>query len=151
MKRKVSKTTALLKKYGRKKKIVKIVEFEGLSCQGTKELQYIKECKKANRKLPKKALKQDTPFGSYTPDFEYPDRFVEIKGMHTFMVCLGLIAYRGVSGKSDLQFKKIQWVAKNVKPVDIIIYLGTKEAVPILDIKRPNIDIIVKGGKLLVL
>lgn len=64
---------------------------------------------------------------------------------------LNRVAYRGNGARSDLQWKKIQWVAKNIKPIDIIIYLGTKEAIPILDIKRPNIDIQVKGGKLLVL
>lgn len=134
-----------------KKKKVKLYICENLKCQGTKELQFIKEVKKSGKELPTKAEVQETPFGSYTPDFEYPKYFVEIKGIHTFMVMLGLFGYRGKGKASDLQWQKIKWVAKNVKPVKIYLYLGNKEAVPVLDIKAPNVEIIIKGGRLLVL
>lgn len=137
--------------YARKKRVARIVTEAGLKCQGTKELQYIKELEKAGKKLPAKALAQVTPFGEYTPDFEFPDHFIEIKGIHTFMVMLGLFGYRGKGKKSDIQWQKIKWVAVNVKPVKILLYLGTKEAVPVLDIKVPNVEITIKGGKLLVL
>lgn len=133
----------------KRNKIVKTVEFEGLKCQGKKELQYIKECKRYNRPLPKKAPTQQTPFGEYTPDFEYTDRFIEIKSLHTFMVSTGFTNYRGRGVISDLQWRKIKWVAKNIKPIDIIIYLSNKEAIPILEVNEENINIIIKGGKLL--
>ena len=130
---------------------VKIFLESGLKCQGKREVQYIKELKKANKSLPKKAEAHETPFGKYTPDFEFPDKFIEIKSTTTFLCAIGLCTFKGKGKPSDLQFKKIQWVAKNIKPVDIIIYLGEKEAIPILDIEKSNVTITIKGGKLLVL
>ena len=137
--------------YKRKKRVAKIRIEENLKCQGTKELQFIKEVKKSGKQLPTKAEVQTTPFGNYTPDFEYPKYFVEIKGIHTFCVMLGLFGYRGKGKASDLQWRKIKWVAQNIKPVKIYLYLGNREVVPVLDIKAPNVEIIIKGGKLLVL
>ena len=147
--KRLKRTVGLVRKYSRRKSKVQTFTEAGLSCTGRKELQYVKDCEKAGKPMPKKADAQVTPIGEYTPDFEYPDRFIEIKSLHTFMVCLGLIAYKGNGPRSNKQWQKIQWVATHIKPVDIIIYLSIKEAVPIIEINKPSVSITVKGGRLL--
>ena len=148
---KLNKTDSLIKKYRKSYKKCKVVEIEGLICESSKEVQFVKECKSSKNPLPKKAETITTPYGKYTPDFEFPDRYVEVKGIHTFMTCLGFIGYRGKAPKSNKQWMKIKWVATHIKPVDIIIFLSNKEAIPVLDIKAPKVNISIRGGCLLVL
>lgn len=131
-----------------KKKKTKVLWYvsNGLRCQGKKELRFIKECVRYKKTLPIKADRIKTPDGYYTPDFEYYEEYIEIKSLGTFKVMLGLQAYKGIGEPSDLQFRKIKWVAKNVKPIAIIVYLGPRESKPNISIKEENITVTFKGG-----
>jgi hypothetical protein len=61
-----------------------------------------------------------TPFGTYMPDFEFDNRFIEIKSEFTLNVAKG--KEKMSNGKySDNQWKKIMWLSKNKKFVDVII------------------------------
>ena len=131
-----------------KKKKTKVLWYicEGLKCQGKKELRFLKECVRYKKTLPIKADRIQTPDGYYTPDFEYYEEYIEIKSLGTFKVMLGLEAYKGIGEPSDLQFRKIKWVAKNIKPIAIIVYLGPRESKPNIHIKEENITVTFKGG-----
>ena len=120
--------------------------FKNLKCQGRKELRYLKECARYKRELPIKPERVKTPFSYYTPDFEYPDRYIEIKSKHTFDVCRGLVAYKGLGEPSGKQWQKILFTAKNIKPIEIIVYLSPRDKIPIFDIDEENITIKIKGG-----
>lgn len=61
----------------------------GLNCQGTYEKKYIESLVKQNKELPTKVKSIKTPYGYYTPDFEFKDYYVEIKSLYTFEVCIG--------------------------------------------------------------
>lgn len=136
------------KKKKKKKSKVKFYVFEKLKCQGKKELRFLKECFRYKKTMPTKAKRIFTPYGFYTPDFEYPDRYIEIKSLETFKVCLGLKSYKGLTKLSDKQFKKIKWVAKNIKPLEFIIYVGKNEY-RMSGVTCPkNITITWKGGKI---
>jgi len=137
---------AVKKRRKRKKGNVKFYIFEGLKCQGKKELRFLKECVRYKKPLPTKPKRIKTPYGFYTPDFEFPDKYIEIKCLGTFLVCLGKIGYR--KGKvSDLQFRKIKWVAKNIKPLWMIVYLSNNEYKPQENLEFTNLTIKFKGGK----
>jgi hypothetical protein len=45
-----------------------------------------------------------------------------------------------------LQFKKIKWVAKFVKPVAFVVYLSRRESKPAIEINEPRITVTYKGG-----
>ena len=131
----------------RRKTKVRFYTLQGLKCQGKKELRFIKECVRYKRVLPVKAERIKTPEGYYTPDFEYPDRYIEIKGLDTFRVLYGLEAYKGIGEPSDLQLRKILWVNEHIKPVHILVYLSNREYKPDLkDFYRENLKITIKGG-----
>jgi hypothetical protein len=141
----------LIKKKRRKKyKKVKFFLESGLKCQGKKEVRYIKELKRYKKDLPSKAARIKTDIGDYTPDFEFPDKYIEIKSLHTFSVLLGNIAYLPGGPVSDLQLRKIFLVAENIKPVDIIVYLSRDQYLPQEESNWPNhinVTLIFKGGK----
>jgi len=90
---------------------------------GSYEVAYLQD--KINKNLPlplpnKKKIK--TPVGWYTPDFEYENTFIEIKSEFT------LVRSKEEIGKDGgNQWDKIQWVNKNVKPVEVVV-LEKKEA-----------------------
>ena len=118
--------------------------------QGSYEVAYLQDLIKKGIDLPKLCGKIQTPYGLYFPDFEYDDKFVEIKSQFTWDVCNGIKPNpKGV--KTDIQRKKIDWTSKNVKSVEIII-LEAKQA---LDLFREAIknkelikeEIIYKNGK----
>ena len=134
------------RKYKKRKTKVKFYSLKGLKCQGKKELRFIKECIRYKRTLPTKAARVLTPDGYYTPDFEYPDRYIEIKSLGTLKVCFGLESYKGLGPISDLQWRKIKWVAEHVKPIDIIVYLGRRDKIPTFNINEQGITISYKGG-----
>lgn len=136
----------MVKKRRKRKTRVKFYTLKGLKCQGRKELRFIKECVRYNWTLPIKPLRVETPFGYYTPDFEYEEMYIEIKSLHTFNVSRGLIGYKGLTKPSSLQWDKIKWVAKNIKPIEIIIYLGRRESKPTFNIIEKGITIKIKGG-----
>jgi len=135
------------RKYKKRKTKVRFYLYEGLKCQGRKELRFLKECVRYNRPLPIKPKRIKTPYGYYTPDFEYPECYIEVKCLGTFCVCLGQISYKNLSKVSDKQFKKIKWVAKNIRPVKIVVYLSKDEYRLEEEFNYPNLTIIYKGGK----
>jgi transposase-like protein len=61
-----------------------------------------------------------TPHGHYVPDFDYGDKFIEIKSDFTLKVCKGEMP-KTDGTYSDEQWKKIQWINENKKSVEIIV------------------------------
>ena len=118
----------------------------GLKCGSNKEARFVKECIRYKRLMPIKAKRIETPIGHYTPDFEYPTEYIEIKSLHTFLVCVGVKTYRNTGTPSSLQWDKIQWVAKAKKPVRIIVYLSRRESIPSTLYNATNVTIEFKGG-----
>lgn len=105
---------------------VQIKEVGGLKCQGKKEILYIESLIENNLQLPSKPLKISTPYGDYSPDFEFEDKYVEIKSTGTLKVLMGEKEYIKGSGLSLKQKEKIEWVHNNIKPVEIIVYKNDK-------------------------
>lgn len=130
----------------RKRPKVKRSKYKGLKCGSSKELRFLKEQERFKRPIPTKAKRIKTPFGFYTPDFEYPTYYIEIKGLHTFLVCLGYKNYIGKGKLSTLQWDKIKWVAKFVKPVCFVVYLSRREKLPTLVLNEPGVSFVFKGG-----
>ena len=135
-----------MRKRRKRKTKVRFHYFKSLKCQGRKELRYLKEQDRYNKPLPTKAKRVKTPYSYYTPDFEYPDRYIEVKSLGTWFACIGLKAYKGIGEPSDLQWRKIKFCAKNIKPIEIVIYLSPRDKIPTLDIVEENITIKIKGG-----
>lgn len=100
---------------------VSFYEVGGLVCQGKTEKCYIEFLISRNIQLPSKGQVIKTPIGNYTPDFEYPDRYVEIKSPGTYKVMLGERPYIKGGRQNDLQKRKIDWVSANIKTVQVII------------------------------
>lgn len=112
----------------------------GILCKGKKETKYIESLVWKDKELPTKPKRISTPLGSYTPDFEFPDHYVEIKGTGTYKVMMGLEAYIKGTPLSDLQWRKIQWVNENVKPIEIIIVPNNYKDLGGIEI-NPNFNI----------
>ena len=95
--------------------------------QGSFEVAYIQQLLNKNIQLPNihpKGIK--TPLGNYFPDFEYTDRYVEIKSQYTYDISAG--KFKSIKGKTNhTQLKKIEWIKTNIKNVSIII-MDKKEA-----------------------
>ena len=84
----------------------KFFKVDGVILQGRYELYfYLNQEVKPTRPKPIK-----TPFGFYTPDFEFEYNFIEIKSTYTIKT----------SAKSG-QLKKIHWVKHNVKNLKVLI------------------------------
>lgn len=118
--------------------------------QGSYEVAYLQKLLKDGLTFPKIGDKVKTPIGLYFPDFEFCDRFIEVKSPFTWKVCKG--EEKNPKGiKSDVQYKKIQWVNENVKPVEVVILENDeaktlfKEAIQNKTILTENI--IYKNGK----
>lgn len=79
-------------------------QVDGVIIQGRYELAFYISCVEK----PKRAPRIKTPFGWYSPDFEFEDRFVEIKSNYTIKTCI-----------ANGQYKKIAWVRKNIKNIEI--------------------------------
>lgn len=94
---------------------------------GTYEVAYLQKLLHNKKELPSIVKKRyKTPFGTYMPDFEFDDRFIEIKSEFTLKVAKG--KEKMVNGKfSDNQWKKITWLSENKKFVEIIV-IDKKEA-----------------------
>lgn len=88
---------------------------------GSYEVAYLQKLIEEGKELPKTVWKRfKTPFGSYMPDFEFDDKFIEIKSEFTLNVAKGIMPDN--HGKfSDNQFKKIKWLSRNIKKVEIIV------------------------------
>lgn len=88
---------------------------------GSYEVAYLQRLIDAGEPLPIPNRKKfKTPSGSYVPDFDFGDRFIEIKSEFTLQVCKGEMP-KGDGSYSDNQWIKIQWVNENVKPVEVIV------------------------------
>lgn len=101
--------------------VCKFYEIGGLECQGTYEKFYIEKLIKENSELPKKGETIKTPYGTYNSDFSNSKSLIEIKSHYTYDVLIGKKISRFTKKKEIKQYKKIKWVNKNVKPVDIIV------------------------------
>lgn len=92
--------------------------------QGSYEVAYIQQLLNENKPLPithPRGIK--TPFGTYFPDFEYGNEYIEVKSNFTYDVSTGMFGNK--NGKfNDTQLKKIGWVKTNIKNVRIIIMDG---------------------------
>jgi len=92
--------------------------------QGTYELAYVEQLLEKKETIPivhPKGIK--TPYGIYFPDFEYEDKFIEIKSPFTYLITTGKI--KDLSGNfTNIQWLKICWTNDNIKPVKVLI--GTK-------------------------
>ncbi len=87
------------------------ITINGIVCQGGSEKKYIETLIKENIQLPKRPNKYvETPYGRRLLDFEYDDRFIEIKSKWTYSLYLN----------SD-QETKDKWISKNIKKIEIII------------------------------
>ena len=94
---------------------------------GSYEVAYLQRLINEGGDLPKPNRKKiKTPHGYYVPDFDFGDRFIEIKSEFTLQVCKGEMPQTN-GDYSDEQWKKIQWINENKKPVEIIV-LEKKEA-----------------------
>lgn len=115
-------------------KRAKIRFVHGLKCQGNKERDYIEYLVVEQRPLPKNGKRIATPFGAYTPDFEFEDKIIEIKGIGTLKVLLNLEPYitprNGVIVHSK-QLEKIEWLNATFKPVQITVWLNPKTFIPL--------------------
>ena len=85
-------------------------EIENIKTQGRWEYAFIFDLVERNKKLPKRGKPIKTPYGWYTPDFEFEEEFLEIKSSYTFKTSM--------RGK---QRNKIMWVRENIKKVRIKI------------------------------
>ena len=79
---------------------------DGVLLQGRYELRFYLE----SEVKPRRPERIKTPFGWYSPDFEFDDCFVEIKSTYTIKTCI-----------ANGQAQKINWVRQNIKPVKIMV------------------------------
>jgi predicted DNA-binding protein YlxM (UPF0122 family) len=93
----------------------------GIECQGTYEKFYIEKLIKEEQILPSNSISFETPFGVYYPDFSFNNKLIEIKSDYTYEVLLGNQINRYTKKIDKTQYRKIKWVNKNIKPVEIII------------------------------
>lgn len=102
-------------------------EFEvaGLKCYGSSEKKYIEILIKENLNLPTKPeFSIKTEYGTYTPDFEFEDFYVEVKSTFTYDVLIGKKSYSKNKKSNPNQLKKLQWVSLNRKKVKIALIDG---------------------------
>ena len=90
-----------------------------------------------NLPLPRIPKGIKTPFGIYFPDFEYDDKYIEIKSIFTYKVFQKEIL--GLDKQVSKQKEKLIWVAENIKPVNIFIFDRLYSIQEI--IKYPDLDI----------
>ena len=86
-------------------------EVAGIKCQGSSEKIYLERLIESESELPLKCSKFiDTPYGKRQLDFEYDDRFIEIKSSWTFKFY-----------KNSDQELKDKWITENIKRVEVIV------------------------------
>lgn len=101
--------------------ICKTYYVENIKCTGTYEKFYIEKLLNEKIELPINSRMIKTPLGAYYPDFEYYDNYIEIKSDYTYDVLIGVKENKFTKKISTLQYEKIRWVNKNIKPVHILI------------------------------
>jgi hypothetical protein len=100
-------------------------EVSGLKCYGTFEKKYIEILISRGMDVPKKPDSSiSTEYGSYTPDFEFKDFYVEVKSPFTYDVLMGRASYSKERDSNPDQLKKMIYVSKNVKKIMICIVDG---------------------------
>lgn len=88
---------------------------------GSYEVAYLQKLINEELELPRPNRKKfKTPHGNYVPDFDFGDKFIEIKSDFTLKVCKGEMP-KSDGTYSDEQWKKIKWISENKKPVEIIV------------------------------
>jgi hypothetical protein len=98
---------------------------EGLECYGTFEKKYIEILKEKGMELPRKPdFSIKTEFGTYTPDFEFSDFYVEVKSPFTYDVLLGKSSYSKNRKSNPNQLEKLIYISENVKKVRVCIVDG---------------------------
>jgi hypothetical protein len=97
----------------------------GLKCYGSSEKKYIEILLGENQKLPSNTeISIETEYGTYTPDFEFDDFYVEVKSTFTYAVLIGEKSYSKNRESNPNQLKKIQWVSENLKKVMVALIDG---------------------------
>lgn len=103
----------LLGKIGRCKRYT----VHGVLCQGNAEKQYLEFLFREGKELPIRPKGIRVKSGLYYPDFEFEDRFIEIKSTYT---------YEKLMEDGNKQFMKIKELSKLKKKVEIIIIKDEK-------------------------
>ena len=98
---------------------------DGVLLQGRYELRFYLE----SEVKPRRPERIKTPFGWYSPDFEFDDCFVEIKSTYTIKTCI-----------ANGQAQKINWVRQNIKPVKIMVLKESEtiEYLSTFDLEAPR-------------
>jgi hypothetical protein len=97
----------------------------GLKCYGTAEKKYIEILIENNLDLPKKPTSSiKTKYGTYTPDFEFEDFYVEVKSTFTYDVLMGKSSYSKNEKSNPKQLQKLKHISKNIKPIKICLVDG---------------------------
>jgi hypothetical protein len=100
-------------------------EVNGIICYGRCEKKFIEILVESSQDLPTKPGSSiQTEFGSYTPDFEFDDFYVDVKSPFTYGVLLGELSYSKNRKSNPKQLKKIYWVSDNIKKIKIAIVDG---------------------------
>ena len=94
-------------------------EVEGIRCQGNWERKYLEKLVNEKKEKPKNTKTLKTPLGSYAPDFEYSDRYVEIKSPFTFEIFNQTRVLK--NNKLSYQKDKVEWVGANIKPIQLLV------------------------------
>lgn len=117
-------------------------EIFGKYVQGKSELLFISRRKELveNGKIIFHPKSIKTPYGYYRPDFEIDGVIYEIKSSFTFRQ-LFMVDFSNEERVDKIQLKKMIWISKNVKPINIIIVDRDKkyEKVYLVD-EKLNID-----------
>lgn len=87
-------------------------QVEHLTCRSSYERKYIDNLILTKQLLPNNCTYVNTNNGYYIPDFEFPDRFVEIKSTWT---------YKLFTEKHTNQIDKVIWTGQSVKPVQLLV------------------------------
>jgi len=101
--------------------ICKVFEVEEVFCNGTFEKFFLEKMIKENKTVPKNCEPIKTPYGMYYPDFQVNNHYVEIKSDYTYQILLGKEKNRWSKKFDFVQLKKIKWVNRNIRKVDIIV------------------------------
>lgn len=101
-------------------------EVNGIKCQGKVEKAVAEYLVQKNISFARgKAIV--TPHGKYTPDFDLGDYYIEVKGVHSWLMACGVTSLFEKANKeefikkSDNSFKKMEWVNANIKPIKIYV------------------------------
>lgn len=103
---------------GLKSKFYKVGDY---MCQGSSEKKYIEDLYSTGVELPiGRGSFVETPYGVYHPDFEFKDRFVEIKSEYTYKIYNGELP--NIDGVRSIDQKnKLEWTSNNYKRVEIVV------------------------------